>query len=342
MAVDISNREYCKSFLMRSLRWMNDLRYVKVQIYCSDCGNIEEVKIPFTNKSRTYLKEQMAYYVYKNKKDDQYVNIETNEEENITYHAKQMAYDISFKKLTSDFRIWGEESYFIQLFSSLIANHIVTHSKYYLDKTELLAIERHLITFSGQQECTTCSDYKEACHLNKLLDKSWRYYPEDTLLTNTIWSHGLATGFQKNTKTFDDSIENFKRLCTDNMIQLCCSDKSQRIGTWGVYLSGQIKVISLHDLWSSRLCASSKERIWGGEDVEEYFVYDKESYIEGLNENRHDHTEVILHNFKIRGIWIKEWFWNKLTKEERGKMNYLREICVKNNMVFHIIGKRRK
>ena len=327
---------------MRSLHWMNDLQYVKVQIYCPKCGSINEVKIPFTNKSRKHLKEKMAYYVYENKKDDRYVNIETNEEKDITYHAKQMAYDISFKHLTSDFRLWREVSYFVQIFSSLIANYIVQHSRYYLEETEILEIEKHFITFSGQQECAACNAYEEACYLNELLDESWRYYPEDTLLTNTIWSHGVATGFSKKHKTLDESIENFRILCENNKIQLCCSDKTQRIGAWGVYLSGQIKVVSLRDLWSSRLHSNSKERIWDGEDAKEYLVYDKESYIEGLNENEHDHTEIILYNFKIRGIWIKKWYKEKLTKKEREKMNCLREICLENNMVFHIVGKRRK
>lgn len=323
-----------RSFMMHSLRWLNKIRYIAVTLYCSYCGCKESYRLYLTNKERKRIKDRLIYAEWQARNARQYI-----------YHAPDRceaqihAEYLSRKRL--EFELQEDPyAYFIEKLENILCDYIEIKTSLYIDEWHIDTLEDNCITFSGKYVCDLCLAYNEAHDLNAILNESWRYCPQDTLLDNMVWSHGVATGFVKSDKSWDDYIENFKKICMNNTMELCCSDKSQRIGAWGVYLSGQIKVASIHDLWSGRLCKSSKQRIWNTSDTEEYLVYDKINYMKGLN--KYDHTEVILYHYRIRGIWIKQWYWKKLTKEEKEKMNYLRETCVKNNMVFHIVDRRHK
>ena len=155
----------------------------------------------------------------------------------------------------------------------------------------------------------------------------------DKLFDCKVWSHGLATGFSGNMSA-SSLLDRFASI--DSNWQICCSDKSQRIGGIGLYVQGHVQYASNIDLYSR--INNRGHRVfdvtnWRAEDG---LITSPVDY----SLDKWDHTESIITNFKIVGIWIKDWFlsqpgikelWWKLCK-----------IAKENNMAIHIVKARRE
>ena len=124
----------------------------------------------------------------------------------------------------------------------------------------------------------------------------------DKIFDCKIWSHGLSTGYKKNlSNSYDEIIGSMKNFSPE--WQICCSDKSQRIGSFGFYIMGHAQYVSTVDLWS-----------YINDRGDRVFPIDI-CHLQGLVDSpvaysldEWDHTEVIVTHTKIVGIWFKDWF----------------------------------
>lgn len=156
----------------------------------------------------------------------------------------------------------------------------------------------------------------------------------DKLFDCKIWSHGLSTGFcRSSAEDYNDIINAVADFSSG--WQICCSDKSQRIGPFGFYIMGHVQYVSNIDL-TSRLNERG-DRIFplnnwrrGGliASPEDYSLY------------LWDHTEAIIKDTKIVGVWFKDWFL-----KQDFAMEAYRDICEvakENGMVVHVVKGRRE
>ena len=180
-------------------------------------------------------------------------------------------------------------------------------------------------TVQVDEVCDTCSQFYDE-------QGNYKEGGVDKLFDCKIWSHGLATGFSG--RLTSEEIKKRATEVTQNPEwQICCSDKSQRIGGIGLYVQGHVLYASNVDLWSS--VDYKGHRTFNMSD------WRADGLITSLDEyslDRWDHNEVILTNYKIVGIWIKDWFFNQ--EGIKDLWEEIKKTAKENNLAVHIVKKR--
>ena len=130
--------------------------------------------------------------------------------------------------------------------------------------------------------------------------------PEDTLLQDLYYSHGLATGYGNKTVAVEEIKDRIAGIfqAAENYSPICCSWKSQPIGVFGIYVKGEVTLASNMDLWSK--INKHGDRVFDAydSDASEYIFQKRED----LDLTVHDHTEFWVIPKKVGGIWIKQSF----------------------------------
>ena len=180
-------------------------------------------------------------------------------------------------------------------------------------------------TVQVDEVCDTCSQFYDE-------QGNYKEGGVDKLFDCKLWSHGLATGFSG--RLTSEEIKKRATEVTQNPEwQICCSDKSQRRGGIGLYVQGHVLYASNVDLWSS--VDYKGHRTFNMSD------WRADGLITSLDEyslDRWDHNEVILTNYKIVGIWIKDWFFNQ--EGIKDLWEEIKKTAKENNLAVHIVKKR--
>lgn len=171
--------------------------------------------------------------------------------------------------------------------------------------------------------------------------KSWEYQPYDNLFDHMVWSHGLLA--YADTCDLYDALRNLDILEDfANSAEICCADKSQRLGPIGVYLRGSCKVVSNSDLSSYKIKKSCTCRVWDSEkalpfkgivDNTKDIIYRKEEY----KREPYSHCEVILYDYVLLGIWVKEEYIRDLSTEDKKELETLLKAAKDRGLVVHIV-----
>lgn len=182
--------------------------------------------------------------------------------------------------------------------------------------------------------CEACENRRMG--IRKLFYDCGNNYKEggtDKIFDCKVWSHGLASGYSGNMSA-SDLLGRFSDL--NPSWQICCSDKKQRIGGIGIYAQGHVQYVSNIDLRS--YVDENGNRIFDPTHwrAQEGLITSIEDY--SLDE--WDHTEIILTNFKIVGIWIKDWFFNQKGIPEL--LDALCKIAIENSMAIHVVKARKE
>ena len=157
----------------------------------------------------------------------------------------------------------------------------------------------------------------------------------DGLFDMFIWSHGLATGFSGSCDA-KEIVNRIVNLDSHSEWQICCSHKAQRIGPIGVYMKGHAQFVSNIDLHSR--IDSRGYRVFDPSDwrAEEGLIFSPEE----ISLDSWDHSETILVNHRIVGIWVKEW---ALKDPSLKKLwDYLVPIAKDNGWLTHVCKARRE
>ena len=177
-------------------------------------------------------------------------------------------------------------------------------------------------------ECENCMSVTEMKHI---------FHP-DSLLQNSIYSHGLTTGFagNKSEKDIIDNIAAFTNI-VNNKSEICCSWKSQPIGGIGLYVKGEVTLASNCDLWSA--LNPTGHRVFDTNDWDKLdeLIASKEE----LRIDAYDHTEFFIIPERIIGLWVKDWFYNS----HRDFVNKLKSALAKisgGECRFYVVGNRRR
>lgn len=180
--------------------------------------------------------------------------------------------------------------------------------------------------------CETCEEI--AC---SFYDEQGNYKEGgvDNIFDSMIWAHGLATGFSGSCDA-EEIVNRLVNLDSHSEWQICCSHKAQRVGPIGVYMKGHAQYVSNIDLYSR--VDSKGYRVFDPSDwrAEEGLITSPEE----ISLDSWDHSETILVNHKIVGIWIKKW---ALKDPNLKKLwDYLVPIAKDNNWIVHVCKARRE
>ena len=157
----------------------------------------------------------------------------------------------------------------------------------------------------------------------------------DNIFDSMIWAHGLATGFSGSCDA-KEIVNRIVNLDSHSEWQICCSHKSQRVGPIGVYMKGHAQYVSNIDLFSR--IDSRGYRVFDPSDwrAEEGLIFSPEE----ISLDSWDHSETILVNHRIVGIWVKEW---ALKDPSLKKLwDYLVPIAKDNGWLTHVCKARRE
>lgn len=157
----------------------------------------------------------------------------------------------------------------------------------------------------------------------------------DNIFDSMIWAHGLATGFSGSCDA-EEIVNRIVNLDSHSEWQICCSHKAQRVGPIGVYMKGHAQYVSNIDLFSR--IDSKGYRVFDPSDwrAEEGLIKSPEE----ISLDSWDHSETILINHKIVGIWVKTW---ALKDPSLKKLwDYLVPIAKDNNWLTHVCKARRE
>ena len=180
-------------------------------------------------------------------------------------------------------------------------------------------------TVQVDEVCDTCGQFYDE-------QGNYKEGGVDKLFDCKIWSHGLATGFSGRL-TSEEIKKRAIEVAQNPEWQICCSDKSQRIGGIGLYVQGHVLYASNVDLWSS--VDYKGHRTFNMSD------WRADGLITSLDEyslKEWDHNEVILTNYKIVGIWIKDWFFNQ--EGIKDLWEEIKKTAKENNLAIHVVKKR--
>ena len=215
-------------------------------------------------------------------------------------------FEFDFVSLSKRVTLDGEEFYCIKTYTE----------KEIIDDFICETCEEIACTFYNEQ-----GDYKEG-NIDGLFDMF-------------IWSHGLSTGFSGHCDA-KEIVNRIVNLDSHSEWQICCSHKAQRVGPIGVYMKGHAQFVSnidLHSRIDSRGYRVFDPSDWG---AEEGLI----SSPEEISLDSWDHSETILVNHKIVGIWIKKW---ALKDPNLKKLwDYLVPIAKDNGWVIHVCKARRE
>jgi hypothetical protein len=148
----------------------------------------------------------------------------------------------------------------------------------------------------------------------------------DNLLAKRIYSHGCAAYYASG---LENGLENVERVFTNlgrPDFQICCADKKEHIGPIGVYVKGDVKVVSNVDLHS----AHHKGRRYFEKYQEKFLAYTCEDY----QKRRNSHKEIIMVPEELVGIWLDAYeveTWNEIVKLRR-------KLTEKYNVPVYIIN----
>ena len=126
----------------------------------------------------------------------------------------------------------------------------------------------------------------------------------DSIFQNSIYSHGLATGFGSNqvsAETAEDNLMTLLGLRWEET-EICCSWKTQQIGGFGMFIRGEVTLASNRDLWSYVGINNSRDF-----NVDEFgkFIIDRR---DELRLGWQDHTEFFVKPKELIAFWAKDWF----------------------------------
>ena len=156
----------------------------------------------------------------------------------------------------------------------------------------------------------------------------------DSLFDCMVWAHGFSTGFSGRCDT-EEIIDRLVNLYSHHEWQICCSHKSQRIGSIGAYVMGHAQYVSNIDLYSY-----IDERGYRVFDLDDWRSDGLINSPEEISLDSWDHNEVIVAQHRIVGIWIKEW---ALKDPNLKKLwDYLVPIAKDNGWVVHVCKARRE
>ena len=121
----------------------------------------------------------------------------------------------------------------------------------------------------------------------------------DKRFDSYVWSHGLLAYNDK------DPVESITGLLSHPEWEVCCSCDDEPIGPVGLYVQGEVQCVSNIDL-ASRINIFNGRRGMNIEESErlEGVIYQPED----IDKDQWDHTESIIKNIKIVGMWVKDWF----------------------------------
>lgn len=204
-----------------------------------------------------------------------------------------------------------------------------------------LSIAEHESIISGEIMLDVNIVIEKTVYVDQVCDTCGQFYDEqgnykeggvDKLFDCKIWSHGLATGFSGRL-TSEEIKKRAIEVAQNPDWQICCSDKTQRIGGIGLYVQGHVLYVSNIDLWSSV-------------DYKGHRTFDMSNWrsdglitsIEDYSLDRWDHNEVILTNYKIVGIWVKDWFFNQ--EGIKDLWEEIKKTAKENNLAVHVVKKR--
>ena len=162
-----------------------------------------------------------------------------------------------------------------------------------------------------------------ACHIHIIQRNFSNVYVRDLDTNHRFdgysWCHGLAA---YNDKDIEDSAYGIK---VHPEWEICCSHTDQPIGPVGLYIKGDCKVVSNIDLYSEV------------DALGRYFNSDSFRAIQGIIEspsdfdhNAWDHSEAIVCNTVVTGIWYKEWYDDHYTIEALEDMFGMTAVKVKS------------
>ena len=204
-----------------------------------------------------------------------------------------------------------------------------------------LSIAAHDSIISGEIMLDVNMVVEKTVQVDEVCDTCSQFYDEqgnykeggvDKLFDCKIWSHGLATGFSGRL-TSEEIKKRTIEVAQNPEWQICCSDKTQRIGGIGLYVQGHVLYVSNIDLWSSV-------------DYKGHRTFDMSNWrsdglitsIEDYSLKEWDHNEVILTNYKIVGIWVKDWFFNQ--EGIKDLWEEIKKTAKENNLAIHVVKKR--
>ena len=248
-------------------------------------------------------------------------------EEYLNKHQHEMfifdndCYDVLLKKIP--FKFWSESIKFIKTYScgctedmSFDQVSCTPYDTKYEFKIKYDARDMDYVLYAIlhiDDICFNCYETKKVLEYMA---------PEDTLLQNAYYSHGLSTGYgRKRISSMEDVKDRINGIFTaaNNNSPICASWKTQPIGTFGVYVGGKITLASNKDLWSK--INKHGDRVFDAydSDLSEY-IFQK---IEDLDLTVWDHTEFWVIPEKIGGFWIKESFANSHPEFVKELQKYL-------------------
>lgn len=230
----------------------------------------------------------------------------------------------------------AEELPYFEVFST-IYEKLVTKSDYYYD-SKLEGKEVNVISFKIHYKI----EKDELCEKCKpFYDDNGNYISAgvDSLFNCQVLSHGVNTGFS-GWNSDDEIINRMANLAQNPEWQICCAHKSQLIGDIGVYVMGHNTYVSNDDLYSS-------VNGFGDRVFEEYKRRHLITSPEEINLKIYDHTEHLVRDFKIVGIWIKEYkakdsvFMNSVYNFTKSYNKLARQNGRKEIKIYTIKGNRR-
>ncbi|MGL5459677.1 MAG: hypothetical protein ACRDBY_08680 [Cetobacterium sp.] len=173
----------------------------------------------------------------------------------------------------------------------------LTSCNYKQEYVPVIVIYTHNKMVGVNAVCNDCKPFYDGLNYKKA--------KVDNLFHTRVLSHSLASGYSGEVDKYSLRDRLVGLMLNSNKWQICCSDKTQKIGAFGVYVQGNNDYVSNIDLFS-RL-NDLGDRVF---DMESWRADGLVTSIEDYSLEEYEHTEHIVSNFKIVGVWIKEWAIN--------------------------------